>query len=60
MVATSAPFLPPSAKKGSPKVQFVSIGRIKDGQLAGTANIVLASKPDSVVARHTFSGTKAP
>lgn len=60
MVATSAAFSPPTAKKGAPKVMFVSTGRIKDGQLAGTANIVLASKPDSVLARHTFSATKAP
>jgi hypothetical protein len=60
MVATSDPFVPPSAKKGSPKVRFVSVGRVKDGQLTGTANIVLATKQDSILARHTYSATKAP
>lgn len=59
-VATSEPYTPPSAKKGSPKVRFISVGRIKDGQLQGTATVVLASKPDSVLAHHTFSATKAP
>ena len=59
-VSTSEPFVSPNAKKGSPKVRFVSTGRIKDGQFGGTANIVLATNPDSVVARHTFSATKAP
>ena len=59
-VATSAAFLPPTAKKGSPKVMFISVGRLKDGQFSGTANVVLASKPDSVLARHTFVATKAP
>lgn len=60
MVATSDAFVPPNSKKGAPKVKFVSIGRVKDGQLTGTANIVLATNPDSVVARHTYSATKAP
>ena len=59
-IVVSEAFTSPSAKKGAPKVMFKSIGRIQNGQLVGTADIVLASKPDSVLAKHTFSATKAP
>ena len=60
LVATSAPFVAPHAKKGAAKVMFIATSRIQNGQLVGTSNIVLATKPDSVVERHTYSATKAP
>ena len=60
LVATSSAFTAPGARKGAPKVMFVATSRVQNGQLVGTSNIVLASKPDSVVERHSYSATKAP
>ena len=60
MIATSKPYNDPSMPKGSPKVTFRSVGRMKDGKLAGASSIMLASKPDSVVAKSTWEATKAP
>ena len=59
-IATSKPYNDPALPKGSPKVTFRSIGRMKDGKLAGTAALLLASKPDSVMGRSTWEATKAP
>jgi hypothetical protein len=60
MIATSAPYTDPAAPKGTPKVTFRSVGRLKDGKLVGNATVMLASKPDSVVARSRWEATKAP
>lgn len=59
-MATSAAFVPPGAKKGAPKVQFHSVGRLVGGKLVGTSTTVLAAKPDSVITRGTFEATKTP
>jgi hypothetical protein len=60
MIATSKPYNDPALPKGAPKVTFRSVGRLKDGKLAGTATIMLASKPDSVLGRSNWEATKAP
>lgn len=60
MIAMSAPYMDPEAPKDAPAVMFRSVGRLKDGKLAGTVAIVLASKPDSVVGTGTWEATKAP
>jgi hypothetical protein len=60
MIATSKPYNDPALPKGAPKVTFRSIGRLKDGKLVGTATIMLASKPDSVLGKSTWEATKAP
>ena len=60
MVATSKPYTDPSLPKGTPKVTFHSIGRLKDGKLGGIAHIMLASKPDSLLGTATWEATKAP
>src|SRR3954462_14575369 len=44
LVAISKPYNDPSLPKGTPKVTFKSVGRMKDGKLAGTATLLLASK----------------
>jgi hypothetical protein len=59
-IVTSAAYSDPTAPKKAPKVVFRSIGRLKDGKLVGTATVMLASKPDSVVAKSTWEATKAP
>jgi hypothetical protein len=60
MVATSKPYNDPSLPKGTPKVTFRSVGRMKDGKLSGSSTIMLASKPDSVVGKSNWEATKAP
>jgi hypothetical protein len=60
MIGTSKAYSDPTLPKGTPKVIFRSVSRLKDGKLAGTATIMLASKPDSVVGKSTFEATKAP
>jgi hypothetical protein len=59
-IATSKPYNDPNMPKGAPKVTFRSVGRMKDGKFTGTAALMLASKPDSVVSRSTWEATKAP
>ena len=54
------PYNDPAMPKGSPKVMFRSVGRMKDGKMVGTAALMLASKPDSVVGRSNWEATKAP
>lgn len=59
MVATSnAPYASPDPKV--PKMNFRTVGRMKDGKLAGTVTNTLGSKPDSVVNRGRWEATKAP
>ena len=60
MTSTSKAYNDPGLPKGAPKVMFRSVARLKDGKLVGNSTIVLASKPDSVVARGNFEATKAP
>ena len=60
MIATSVAFTDPSMPKGSPPVMFKAVGRLKDGKLVGTSQLVLASKPDSVLGRSTWEATRAP
>ena len=60
MVATSKPYNDPTLPKGAPKVTFRSVGRLKDGKLVGTAKIMLAAKPDSVLGTASWEATKAP
>jgi hypothetical protein len=60
LVAVSKPYKDPGLPKGTPNVTFRSVGRMKDGKLSGTATIMLASKPDSVMGRATWEATKAP
>jgi hypothetical protein len=59
-IVMSAPYTDPTLPKKAPKVVFRSIGRLKDGKLVGTANLMLASKPDSVIGKSTWEATKAP
>jgi hypothetical protein len=56
---TSAPYTPPAPPK-SPKAVDHVVGRLSGGKWAGTVVTVLASKPDSVVARTRWTATKAP
>ena len=60
MTSASKPYNDPGLPKGAPKVMFRSVARLKDGKLVGNSTIVLASKPDSVVAKGNFEATKAP
>jgi len=60
LIATSKAYNDPQLPKGSPKVIFKSIGRLQNGALAGTATLHLASKPDSVLGKVTWTATKAP
>jgi hypothetical protein len=59
-IVTSAPYTDPTMGKKAPKVTFRSIARVKDGKLVGTATVMLASKPDSVIGKSTWEATKAP
>jgi hypothetical protein len=59
-IVTSAPYNDPTLPKNAPKVVFRSVGRLKDGKLVGTANLMFASKPDSVIGKSTWEATKAP
>jgi len=60
MIATSKPWTPPPSPKGAPKVIDHAVGHLKDGKLVGMATTVLASKPDSVLAKSNWEATKAP
>ena len=60
MTSASKAYNDPGLPKGAPKVMFRSVARLKDGKLVGNSTIVLASKPDSVLAKGNFEATKAP
>ena len=60
VVSTSKPYSDPTLPKGTPKVTFRAVGRLKDGKMSGTSAIMLASKPDSVLGQSTWEATKAP
>jgi hypothetical protein len=58
MSSTSQPYVEPNTK--GPKQVFHAIGWLKDGKLSGHSTATLASKPDSVLARATWTASKAP
>jgi hypothetical protein len=58
-IITSAPYTDLNIP-GKPTVTFRSVGRLTGGKLVGTAAIMLASKPDSVLSRVRWEATKAP
>jgi hypothetical protein len=53
----SSPFVEPASKA---KVVDHWVARASNNQVTGHGWLTLADKPDSVVARYTLSGTKAP
>jgi hypothetical protein len=60
-VGTSEPYMDPSLPKKMGKVTFYTVGRkTAAGGVAGWAALHLVSKPDSVVGKVNWSGTKAP
>jgi hypothetical protein len=60
LISTSSPYTARDLP-GTPTVTFRSVGRLTGpGQMSGTATLLLASKPDSVVARVRWEATKAP
>lgn len=60
VISTSNPYSDPTLPKGTPKVTFRAVGRMKDGKMSGTSAIMLASKPDSVLGHSSWEATKAP
>jgi len=59
VVTSTAPYANPADPK-APKMNFRSVGRLKDGKLVGTVTNTLADKPDSVVNRGRWEATRAP
>lgn len=59
LVATSAPYVD-ATMKGKPTVMFRAVGHLMGGKLMGTATVMLASKPDSVLGRNRWEMSKAP
>lgn len=60
IVSTSEPYTARDAPAGSPQIMVRSVGRLVDGKLVGTAAVMLATSPDSVVARGRWEATRAP
>jgi hypothetical protein len=58
MMSTSPAYEDPAFPVGS--IMFRSVGRLRDGKLVGNSTIVLADKPDSVVARGRWEATRVP
>lgn len=58
-VATSAPYTD-ATMPGSPQVTARAVGRLIAGKLVGTAAIMLASNPDSVLSRARWEATRSP
>jgi hypothetical protein len=59
-VGTSSTFTDPTLP-GKPQVMVRAVGRLlSPGKLAGTSTTMLASKPDSVLARSRWEATKTP
>ena len=58
MRGTSAPYPDPSA--GGAMVIDTWVGRVVGNQVTGTGMAKLADKPDSVVMRYRFTGTRTP
>ena len=60
MIVQSVAYTDPTMPKGTGQVMFKAVGRLKDGKLVGTSQLVLAAKPDSVLGRSTWEATRAP
>lgn len=58
VVGTAAAYADPSMK--GTMVTDSWVGRITGNQVSGSGHLNLAAKPDSVVMRYHFTGTKAP
>ncbi|HJU75842.1 MAG TPA: hypothetical protein VJ717_19025 [Gemmatimonadaceae bacterium] len=58
-VATSAPYTD-QMLPNKPQVTFRSVARKQGDKIAGTAALMLVSKPDSVVGRVRWEATKSP
>lgn len=58
MISTSEPYVDATTK--GPKQVFHATGWMKDGKLSGHSVATLASKPDSVLGRITWTASKAP
>ena len=58
VVGSAGPYA--EASMGGTMVTDHWVGRITGNQIMGTGMAKLADKPDSVVMRYTFTGTKAP
>jgi hypothetical protein len=58
MISTSQPYVDEMTK--GPKQVFHAVGWLKDGKLSGHSTTTLASKPDSVLGRITWTASKAP
>lgn len=56
--ATSAAYTSPAVKGAMVMDSWVA--RVSGGQVTGTGMLKLADKPDSVVMRYRFTGTKTP
>lgn len=59
LTITSPPYDDPTTP-AKEMVIFRSVGRLQDGKLVGTATVMLADKPDSVVARSRWEATRTP
>jgi hypothetical protein len=57
-IGTSSPYADPAVPGA--KVVDHWVARPSNNQVTGRGRLVLADKPDSVLIRYTFSGTKAP
>ncbi len=55
-VGVSQPYSAPDVKGG--KVIDTWVARVKGDNVTGTGSMTLASKPDSVVARYSFTGSR--
>ncbi|MEO6525848.1 MAG: hypothetical protein ABIP93_04420 [Gemmatimonadaceae bacterium] len=58
MISTSQPYVDEQTK--GPKQVFHAVGWLKDGKLSGHSTATMASKPDSVLGRITWTASKAP
>lgn len=61
MISTSSAYTDRTLPAGTPQVMWRAVGRLTGaGKLAGTGTVMLASKPDSVVATSRWEATKKP
>jgi len=50
----------PDPTQGGAMVTEAGSGHVSAGKLTGSGKVMLAAKPDSVLSRYRFTGTKAP
>ncbi|GLC24942.1 hypothetical protein [Roseisolibacter agri] len=58
LVSVSEPYTPPGAPANAPKTTFHAVGRLTGDTLRGVTHVMLASKPDSMVAEHRWVATR--